>query len=253
MIPGACIDEFNQWFKRIYCWVSGGKDSTALALSLYDQQDQIEGEIILIHINTGLRMQSSNETLQKLKKQTKFPLIELKPSLPSLPNILKESFRAIPDAEKAYKEGKYDRRIFSCCTELKHKPGREFIKSIPKRERERYVFLSAITPRESRRRGWFLNDLKTKNLYHIWNTKMHAFYAYPFRDLYSTQSTEKFLWDHDFRHTQKSGCVICPILLLFNLEYKEPIRWIRSKEFLLKHVKNVEFCQKSTPSFREVP
>ncbi len=242
MIPKAFIDEINQWFTRVYAWVSGGKDSTAMALSLFEQQDQIEGEIILIHNNTGLRMQSAEDTLTKLRKKTKFQFIELKAEYPRKTDLLKDSFKALPKAQEAKDQGRYDRRVFPCCYELKHKPGKEFIKSIPKRERERYVFLSGITQYESRRRGWFLNRITKENTYHIWNTKMHAFYGYPFRNLHSLKDVEWFLASHGFHETEHSGCVICPVLLLFELDRVAPIRWIRSKKFLLSHVKGLEWC-----------
>lgn len=102
LIPAKCIQEIYHWFyERVYCWVSGGKDSTALALALYDQQEEINAQIFLIHINTGLRPKSATVTLQKLKKYTKFPFIELKANFPRKPNLLIESFKALPKAEKA--------------------------------------------------------------------------------------------------------------------------------------------------------
>ncbi|MCK5605226.1 hypothetical protein KAR91_25265 [Candidatus Pacearchaeota archaeon] len=242
MIPTACIDEWNTWFTRVYSWVSGGKDSTALSLALFEQQEQINAEIILIHINTGLRMKSAEDTITKLRKKTKFGYIELKADIPRKTDLLKESFAQLDKAREAKEQGNYNRRIFPCCDHLKHRPGKEFIKTIPKRERERYVFLSGITPQESRRRGWFLNGLKVKNTYHIWNTKMHSFYSYPFRDLYSTSVIDWFLSKHGFNETQHSGCVMCPILLLFNLEHESPIRWIRSKRFVLQHSPDLKWC-----------
>ena len=247
MIPTKCIEEINHWlYQRVYCWVSGGKDSTALVLALYDQQVEIEGEIFLIHTNTGLRPKSATLTLQKLKKHTKFPFIELKASFPRKANLLIESFKQLEKAEKARKQGKYDRRVFPCCEQLKHKPGKEFIKSTPKRQRERYVFLSAITRYESQRRAWFLNDLAKKGTYIIWNKKMHAFYGYPFRDLFAPKETETFLRAHGFGETRHSGCRICPILILFDLYEEEPERWVRSKRFMLTHVKNLKICVQTT-------
>ncbi len=246
MIPAKFFEDVDYWmYEKIYCWVSGGKDSTVLALSLYDNQDKLNAPVELVHTNTGLRLKTAEATLHKLKKYTRFPLIELAPTFPKKPNLILESFKKLNQAEEAKKQGKYDRRIFPCCEELKHRPGKKFIKSIPIRQRERYIFLSAITQYESRRRAWFLLDLAKQNKYIIMNQKMHAFFGYPFRDLRAPKKTDKVLKEHGFDDTRHSGCRICPILLLFDLHKIEPERWIKSQRYYLSKVKEMKICVKS--------
>jgi len=194
-------------------------------------------------------MESSVQTIEKLKKAVDFPFIELHSgySRDELKKILIESFKALSKAEEDLKNGKYDHRVFICHEKLKRSLERHFIQTIPKPERMNYVFLSAITKYKSSCKKEFLVGLAKRGTFTIWNKQMHANYCYPFRDFRSPEVTQHFLEAHGFGETQHSGCRICPILLLFNLRKEDPARWTQSKRFLLIHVKK-KFCRQ--PGFQ---
>jgi len=248
LIPQACIEELNK-FKRIYCWVSGGKDSTAVALALHDQVDQLNGQAtFLIHSNTGLTMESSKRTLENLRKTVDFEYIELEPELKGqeLKELLIRSFEAIPKARQDVLAGKYHREVFPCCKYLKHNPGRTFIKSIRLARRKKYVFISSIARYEARRRQLFLARIAHEDTFTIWNTRMHAFYCYPLRDIGSREIIPTYLANKGFGDTVSSGCRICPIVILFDMWDLDPQGFVQSKKFMIKQVKGLSYCHQQT-------
>ena len=61
--------------KQLILWVSGGRDSTAMALALYQyiQTTKIEANVLLITTRTWYNKLDNMETVAKLSSYTGFP------------------------------------------------------------------------------------------------------------------------------------------------------------------------------------
>jgi len=218
------IEEINS-FETIYCLVSGGYHSTASALLLKDYGFE---NVILLHNKTLLEMKSSIKTLKLLQEKTNYEYIETIPDLKgeTIWDILKRSFKQIPQMRKDVENGKYGHSNIECCNILKKYPAKRFFKTINKNNS---VIISSICRFESNRRFQWLNQYKKENTFlHLKKKAGNVWYAYPFRDITSKKIFLPYLKLKGFDKIRHSGCSICPILIIFKM-YKEDRYYYSSK------------------------
>ena len=204
------IEEIKQ-FETIYCLISGGYHSTASALLLKDNGFE---NVILIHNKTYLESRSSKETMKKLQKLTKYSYIETEPDLKgeTVWEIMKRSFQKIPEVIEDIQNKRYDRKKFECCTKLKKNSGDKFFAG-----EENFVVVDSSCPYESNRRSYYAMDLRNRNSYLRFLKKRKFWKAYPFRDAFSEKDFLPYLKSNGFPKIKHSGCVICPILIVFKI------------------------------------
>jgi len=112
----------------------------------------------------------------------------------------------------------HDRKLFLCCNRLKKYPFTWFWKKHKDQfPLEKTVFISSIAPYESKQRRLRLIELRKKNTYIRYHKSNGFYYAYPLRDLKDRTEIIKILNKHNFNEVRGSGCVLCPVLLLFNM------------------------------------
>jgi len=201
-------------FETIYCLVSGGYHSTTSALLLHDYGFK---NVILVHNKTFLEMKSSIKTMEQIQEITKYPYIEIEPSFlegETVWNVMKRSLQKIPEVREDIKNKRYDRNKFECCRKLKKSPGHRFF-----REQENSIVIDSQCPYESNQRDYRLREIRNKNTY-IREMKKGYVKAYPFRDFHSEKPFLPYLRSKGFSRIKHSGCVICPILIVFKM-YKE--------------------------------
>ena len=200
-------------FETIYCLISGGYHSTTSALLLHDYGFR---NIVLVHNKTFLEMKSSIRTMQKIQNITKYPYIEIIPDLKgdSVWDIMRKSLQKIPEVREDIKNKKYDRSKFECCRKLKKSPGYKFF-----RTKENSIVIDSQCPYESNQRNYRLREIRNDNTY-LREMKKGYVKAYPFRDFYSEKPFLPYLRRKGFSKIKHSGCIICPILIVFKM-YKE--------------------------------
>ena len=204
------IEEIKR-FDTIYCLVSGGYHSTTAALLLWYYGFK---NVILVHNKTYLEMKSSIKTMKKLVELTGYEYIETKPDLKgeSVWDIMRRSFMKIPEVREDIKNKRYDRKKFECCDKLKKNSSDIFFK-----DQGDFVVIDSSCPYESNRRRYYANELKKKDTYLRYLIKRKFVKAYPFRDHYSEKPFLPYLRSKGFTEIKHSGCVICPILIAFNM------------------------------------
>ncbi len=204
------IEEIKH-FEKIYCLVSGGYHSTASALLLKDNGFE---NVILVHNKTYLESRSSKETMKKLQKLTKYPYIETEPDLKgeTVWEIMKRSFQKVSEVMEDRRNKKYDRKKFECCTKLKKDSSDKFFA-----EEENFVVIDSSCPYESNRRSFYARDLRNRNIYLRFLKKRKFWKAYPFRDVYAEKYFLPYLKSKGFHKVKHSGCVICPILIVWEI------------------------------------
>ena len=206
--------ELNQ-FNKIYVLVSGGFDSTYL----YELIKNIYPEKT-IPVNC-FNPYEFNKTLKKIKKNDS-KYISIEPE--NYKDVIKESFLKLPEAFKLKELKKYHKKIFRCCYILKHK---KFLKDIQFKEKDT-VIISGIKRGDGTQRRIWLTQLSQgrepcnqsngkSTFYH--KHKTGQLYCYPFRDYTKRQLSDnikdKLYLKYPF--LEHSGCVLCPVLVLFNL------------------------------------
>ena len=225
MIPDEFFQEI-EGYAPVYISVSGGQDSTYTALQFYNRGIQST----LVHNNTLNRMKSSITTLQKIQELTGYTFVELKPEV-KFKEVTIDSFLALKKAKEMKDQQRYSKKVFRCCYHLKHKPFAKFLKSTPAGS----IVISSIRPGESMRRSLFLRKLRNLNTFLNYHKRHKVMYGYPLRD-FEGRSENSTIIDY-FRkigwNVKHSGCNICPVLLLFNLFKKDPLRYVKSKRFYL--------------------
>lgn len=236
------VNKYPHW----HLLVSGGRDSTAMTLEIHHLI--LEGimhpqTIELVWTNTGLTLKRARQTLQRLVNYTGWNLIELKPfGIPI--NALMDAFSNIDKVKAELNAGQdFDRDHFGCCKELKEKPGRNYCRSIPSKERKNHLFFLGIGPLDNLMRGKRLAYYRNRNIWVSPNSHYAKVpYVRPFRDLYNVSLIDKTLKKYGFGEVKGSGCSICPILLLFKGWKKDPQSYARSRKFFLKHFRGMKFC-----------
>lgn len=239
------IEEVNQ-YPNWHFLVSGGKESTAMALEAHDLISKgimSPSSVELVHTNTGLAMKSSLETLDKLEKYTGWKRTTLKPNVPSVKEVMLNAFSKLDQVNADKKQGNWDRDNFTCCIILKEKPGRNYCLSFSVSERKNHLFFTGIAPYESNQRALRLAYYRNRNLIVSPNGNYGKTpYTRPFRDVYDSKLVFIILSKFGFEMTQSSGCRICPIVLLFKMYDKDPASYFRSKRFFLRNFRNMKFC-----------
>ena len=216
--------------KTLILSVSGGRDSTAMALALWDFTTLYprDYDIRLLYETTGFNKSEATRTVKRLAEDTGWPLDIVKYQGPRRPiDILKESFYAIPKALKIIEEGgkKTYKKVFACCNWLKKKPANDYIKSL---DRDKVIIaLGFKAGDKALHRIYRLKQLREWNTY--FRTKANGYtYFYPLRD--AQESTiERILRRFGYGEVKSSGCAICPIFCVAKWHKKDPETDIRSR------------------------
>ena len=218
-------------FKYIYVLVSGGFDSTYLYEII---RKKFPNKTIPTNCYNPYEI---NPTLKKIKKEDN-NFISIKPG--KYKDIIKKSFLNLPRAYEQKKKKEYNKKIFPCCSVLKHK---EFKKDNRFKE-ENCVVVSGIKRGDGKQRRIFLTQLKNGSFKSLKNNKPTFFlrhkdsgilYCYPFRDHTRRELPDYIknkLW-MKYIYLEHSGCSLCPILVLFNL-VGEGARYERSVSYAKK-------------------
>lgn len=228
------LDEIKERnFKSIYFLCSGGFDSTYMLLKLYNQFPNCKKYIL--YNNTTIEIENCKNLVYLLSFLTNIQLIELKPNC-EVKEILETSFLAIKEAKKLYDNHCYHKKVFNCCYYLKIQPMKLYLKKILLENSNQMIFLSGIKKNDSKNRRIFLFQLTKKETFIHFNKSKKIWMGYPLRDI-SQIKIDNFIKKFPFK-VSHSGCLICPILLLFNLFKQEPKRYIQSKKYYLKITNN---------------
>jgi 3'-phosphoadenosine 5'-phosphosulfate sulfotransferase (PAPS reductase)/FAD synthetase len=221
MFTRSEIRELNK-FDNIYCLVSGGKDSTFTALNLHNLRKWIKRPVILLHNNTGLRMRKAKKIIRVLDHQLCekngwfFEQIDAKDYLEKpMMFYVRESIKMIDKALKKKSEGKYSKNMFPCCYWLKERPFEQWLKQ---QDHKNDVFVLSIKQGDSRQRGLFLSKLRKLKTYYWFNRRRKVTYYYPLRDCKQETVNSYLLQDKLFWDTDHTGCVKCPVVMMFDLE-----------------------------------
>lgn len=228
ILPRSVIRIINKEFSLISHSVSGGMDSLYSLLQLLDDP-YLRVPIEPQFINTGVNMKTAKKTIEKINRLT--PGNDLLKNVRVLQfdsrsqlssryydwkpiQIVKDSFRYIPKAEALLLKGKYSKKIFPCCYYLKEKPLKDFAKSTPIDT----LFTTSIRGGESQQRQFTLSRYRREKRYLNFNVKLQRWVLYPLRDV-NFAEVQNYLLNHkDFWNTKHSGCVICPVRHLFNID-----------------------------------
>ena len=196
---------------------------------------------VLVHNSTKLELPSCRKTMTELIDYTGFEYIETDPALPegkTVMDIIKESIAKIPEVMEDIKNGYYDRTKFKCCYYLKKKPSHIMYRSIDKGNS---VVISGIAPYESSNRGIWLSELRNKNTFIRYHKKHGGvFHMYPFRDRYYVKDFKEYLDDHGWSDVKHSGCIVCPILVCFDIYKGENNERYRRTAALVKKITPME-------------
>ncbi|MFX0132079.1 MAG: hypothetical protein ACFFDN_00405 [Candidatus Hodarchaeota archaeon] len=216
------IEEIRR-FEKIYCLISGGYHSTTSALLLKDYGFK---NVILIHNKTHLESKSCKNTMKKVIEITGYKYIETQLDLngETIWDIIKRSFQKIPEARRKLDEWNREKKkfknmgqlksIFECCDKLKKKPAKKFYNSINK---EKSIVITSLAPYEGTNRRLRMVTLRKKQTYiDCIKSFGNVWHGYPFRDEFHEAKFREYLFSKGFSEIQHTGCVICPILILFN-------------------------------------
>ena len=227
-------------FDKIYVLVSGGFDSTYLY------------EVIKLGFPNKtypvncFNPYEYNKTLKQIEiKDNNF--IRVNPK--NYKDVIKNSFLQIPKAIKLKKQKKYHKKIFPCCRVLKHK---DFMKD--KRFKEKNtVVISGIKRGDGNQRNFWLRQLSEgreprnqsngkPTFYH--KHKTGQLYCYPFRDHSKKELSDeiKNRLYKKYPYIKHSGCVLCPVLVVFNLisegeRYHKSLQYARNLNVIPKGIK----------------
>lgn len=216
--------------KGIIVLASGGRDSSAMALSLADyvKEQGLDPNIRLLFGDTHLNRAKARQTIIKLQEVTGFPLDTAKyQGERRVIDILEESFRMIPQAIERLKfGGKSYKTLFSCCDVLKKQPMKQFLKA---QDPNQIIQLLGIKDGDlALHRKYRLSQLRELNTYYRKHKKNGLLYYYPLRDCQEADIS-RILMKHGFDRTVGSGCAMCPIFCVANWDMKNPETARRSK------------------------
>lgn len=207
-------------FDRRIVTISGGVDSTATALALFDQGIECE----LLWNDTRRTMKAARHQLAKIFKLTGWKFHITYPMDIDHKKLREQCIEAIRLIEDGSKE--YSKNLFPCCYHLKEKPLDIWIKHDV--DPWNTVIISSIAAYESHQRNIRLGELRNRGTYLRFKRKKY-FQAYPWRD-FTTRRHGKLLEDYvNYRigDAVHSGCNACPVLTLFDIPGEE-IRTERS-------------------------
>ena len=212
--------------------VSGGRDSTAMALSLWDFITKYPDDynIRLLFETTGFNKVKSVHIVHRLAKMTGWPLDIVRYQGPLKPlAILKESFYAIPKALEILQldKNRSYKKVFKCCKLLKKKPAENHIKTF---DRNKVIIALGFKDGDrARHRKYRLGQLREWDTF--FRTKVNGYtYFYPLRDC-QERDIKKILKSFGFDNIESSGCSKCPIFCIAKWDKKDPEASIRSKRY----------------------
>ena len=218
--------------KTLILSVSGGRDSTAMALALWDYTVLYPDnyDIRLLYETTGFNKSKATATVKRLAKNTGWHLDIVKYQGDKRPiQILKESFRAIPKALKIIEEGdrKTYKKVFACCKHLKKKPAKLYIKkSNPDKV---IIAIGFKIGDKALHRYYRMKELVEWNTY--FRTKVNGYtYFYPLRDC-QEKDIDTILRNFGYGDTESSGCWLCPIFCVAKWHKKDPESDIKSRVY----------------------
>ena len=220
--------------KRLILWISGGRDSTAMTLALFDylQKTKIKANVHLITTRTWYNKLENMETVAKLSSYTGFPhkyiFYQGKGEFRA-GKIMNMSFKTIPRAleAKLFEGCNSYKKYFLCCKLLKHKPGRDYLKSVP--VGSVINFLGFKKADKAIHRKWRLNEIREKGTFFRNLSEFYGhIYFYPLRDA-EVEDIDSILERHGFKHISSSGCRICPNFLISDWAKKDPASDVLSK------------------------
>ena len=217
--------------KKIILCVSGGKDSTAMALSLWDHClfHQIDADISLLFGDTRINRSKGRETIKQLAEKTGWPIHTARYEGKPL-QVLHDSFRIIPKAieqAQGHANGgpKSYKTLFPCCAILKKKPMDNYIKSLQGQE---VILLLGLKGGDAAlHRKYRMGQLREWNTFYRRHKKNGILYYYPLRDCQQSD-IERVLKNYGFEDVESSGCSICPIFCVADWKHKDPDTWRRS-------------------------
>lgn len=219
-------------FKKIYVLVSGGFDSTLLyefCNSYYPNET--------FAVNCFNPYEQS-KTLDYFRSLDNF--IQIKPSKKyDYKQILKDSFKQLPQAFEKYKLHEYYKKLFGCCYYIKHKA---FLNNKMFKE-EGTVVISGIKWGDGKQRRIFLSQmakgtfksLKEKKPTYFLKHKTGQLYCYPYRDFrkFTLPSNVIKALRIKYPFIDHSGCALCPVLIINNI-VSEGDRYTNSVKFAKK-------------------
>ena len=223
-------------FDKIWCLVSGGIDSTYLAELISERYPE------KTYFVNCYNPYEQSKTLRQFK--TDYRYMESRPvSQLNYKQILEDSFRKIPQAIADRKAGKYSKKIFRCCAQIKHKEfKREEIYKSPNS-----VVISGIKSGDGQQRMAFLHGLaqavvtskgmtKPDQPTFFYRHKEGQLYCYPFRDYRQRELPRQIITQlrHKYPQLHHSGCSICPVLVVFQDKFTEPGRTANSLKYYHK-------------------
>lgn len=207
VIPKAFWDEISV-FDDIIISISGGVDSSAVAIAFYIQGLNFE----LLWNNTLRSMKESRETIIQLMKTLKKPIYILYSPYDQkwITKRTKKKVEEIVAGKIAY-----NKRNIPCCYYLKEAPVIQFAK---KQTDHNILFISSIAGYESMQRQIRLGELRNKNTFLRFKVREQRWFAYPLRDYTNRKQRvilQNFLAFNGFSKVRASSCYTCPILYLF--------------------------------------
>ena len=213
--------------KQLILWVSGGRDSTAMALALFEyiQKNKITPNVLLITTRTWYNKLENMETVAKLSSYTgfkhKYIYYQGTGNLRA-GKIMNMSFKTIPRAlEAKIHEGCLSyKKYFLCCKLLKHKPAKDYLKNIPVGTVINFIGFKKAD-KAIHRKGR-MNELRKWDTFFRNLTEFYDHsYFYPLRDVEAVDIVD-ILTKHGFENISSSGCRICPNFLISDWSKKDP-------------------------------
>ena len=244
-------------FNRIYVLVSGGRDSTYVTLKLYSLRFWIKKPVYLLWGDTGNSMAQNRQIMKELSLKTGWELIVIENTLngsvsnndrkrtkrkkknKSSMKLVIDSMKQLPKAKRLLEEGKYSKKVFPCCYQLKEKP---FMNWLKREDHSNDVFIVGIKLGDGWQRRRFLLDMIEQQEKFRFNRMKKVWYYYPLRDTITKNVNELLTKEKEFWNTPHSGCRVCPIIALFDLKregerYERTIKVLRrleNKDSLIK-------------------
>ena len=214
-LPEQFYQELDQ-FPTKYLLYSGGWDSTFIGLQLYRKGI----DCTIIWNNTHNTLKTQRNTIKKFREYTKWDFLELHPNLKDIKTAVKRSFHNLEKALAAKKAQKHSsvKNLFPCCYALKKKPFNLIYKSLTPRQKKTTCFILGLAGYEAARRQWRLAELRRDNTF-IRLNYLKLNYIYPLRDFTNYKKRQLIInylkADPLFYDTQHTGCVLCPLLLVY--------------------------------------
>lgn len=217
--------------RTIYVCVSGGKDSTAMALLLAQEPKAKDKDIRLLFGDTRLNSPRARKVVKRLAEDHNWPLdVARYEGKEKVIDILRRSFERIPAAIERKEfptagKGKSYKTLFPCCDVLKKRPMRDFLKQ---HNKENIVQLLGIKGGDKALHRWYRMKQLRENDTYLRLKKTGFLFHYPLRD-HTDKQVDEILKAHDYGDVESSGCITCPIFCVADWKQKSPDSDRRSK------------------------